>query len=194
MIRRLLASWLALTAVACATEQKSSTGLELMSAAEYERVIERNTRHTQKYSGLYNVMDVTATLVNSEVARAQLDQSARQSQWDAARFQLEKNKSDDTLKQKTQVFLSFYTPERKNDDLHKTATTWKVYLQSPERRWEGTATKLKDSLAELQGLYGYHNRFATAYMLSFPVAIKDIEGQPLTLKITGPVGSGDLSF
>lgn len=185
---------LAFALCSCASEQKSSTGLQLISSSEYHRVVESNTARSQKYQGLYNVMDVTATIVNSDVARAQVQQRARQAQWDSAKFQLENNKTTDELKLKTQVFLSFYTPERRNDDLHKSSTTWKVYLQSKDRRWDGTATKLKDSLAELQDLYAYHSRFATPYMISFPVSVQDIEGQELTLKITGPIGSSDLVF
>lgn len=179
---------------ACASERKSSTGLDLMSENQYKKVLSDRTRHAQQYAGLHNVMDVTATILNPGVIRAQIEQSARLSQWDAARFQQELNKADDDLRRQTKLFLSFYTPERKNDDLHKKSTTWRIYLQGENQRWEGTATKMKESLAEIQGLYPYHNRFATAYMVSFPVAATEIDGRSFTVKITGPVGSTDLSF
>lgn len=178
----------------CATKETANTGLVLMSQPEFENVLERYTDRTQRYEGLYNTLDVTATLRNSAVLRAQLEAQARIYQWDRAKFLAESNKALEDAKNKTEVFLSFYTPERKNDDLNRSTSQWKTYLEIDGRRWEGKTSKVKLNVMELQGWYPYHNRFATPYLVSFPVALSTIEGQPVRFVVTGPMGLATLNF
>jgi hypothetical protein len=198
MKQRILSCFATLAALAflgaCASRVVSSTGLELMTESAYQNVTDNYTERNQTYQGLYNTLDLTATLVNSAVARAQLEQNARLYQWDRAKFQGETNKAAEKLRNESLVFLSFYTPDRKNDDLHKSSTQWRVYLESDGRRFEGKVTKNKLQLSELQGIYSYHNRFATPYMITFPVAMTSIESKPVKFTLTGPVGIAVLTF
>jgi len=179
---------------ACAGAPTNPNILSLISESEYEAITETHTAKAQVYSGLYNVIDMTGTVVNSSVARAQLDQTARIYQWDSAKFTTEKVKSDEQLAKETEIFVSFYTPERKHDDLNKNQTLWKIFLDSNGRRFEGKAKKIKLLTEEIRGLYPYHTRFATPYSITFPVAVTSIETAPAKLVITGPVGSASLEF
>lgn len=179
---------------ACATSNSNPNGLNLMSQNEYEKVMSDFTDKAQVYSGLENVIDMTATMINSYVAQGQMDQSARMYQWDSAKYTTEKVKIDEQMQKETTLFLSFYTPERKHDELHKNETLWKIFLDVNGKRFEGKAKKVKLLTEEIRGLYPYHSRFATPYMVTFPVASKSIENFPSQLTITGPVGSGQVKF
>ncbi|MBX3032513.1 MAG: hypothetical protein KF865_01215 [Bdellovibrionaceae bacterium] len=178
----------------CATRPAANQGLELMSVAEYEKVVDRHTQRSQKYSGLYNTMDVTATLVNTAVAKAQLEQKARLLQWDRAQFQLESNKLAEKNKNETEVFLSFFTPDKKNDDLQKKTTQWRVYLEADGRRWEGKTMKIRQPIAEIQGLFSYHSRFSTPYLITFPVGTATIDPRTTRFIVTGPIDIVTLEY
>lgn len=165
-----------------------------MTEDEYEAIVESNSDHKSSYDGLYNTLQMGATLINPTVARAQLDQNARLFLWDREKFDAEAKKTEDELTKETKVFVSLYTPERKHDDLNKSKTLWKFFLDVNGRRYEGKATKIKLLVTEIQGLYPYHTRFATPYYLSFPVSAKFIEKDSTRLVMSGPVGSVSADF
>lgn len=184
----------ALSLAACATRQVSTMGLDLISESAYEQVVEDATQKNQQYSGLYNTIDVTATLLTTTVAKAQLDQKARVFQWDKSKYQLEANKLGDQLKNEAAVFASFYTPEKVNDDLHKTGSQWRVYLETGGRRWEGKVMKIKMPVVEIVRLYPYHTRFSTPYLITFPLPTYSIDRTATRFIVTGPVGIANLDF
>ncbi|WP_374075012.1 hypothetical protein [Bdellovibrio bacteriovorus] len=179
---------------ACASYEVTPAGRTMRTTGDYMSVIEKHSDNVRRYSGFYNTLDMEATLINSDVAMAQLDQSAMLYQWDEKRFAEEKAKYETRLSKETEVFLSFYTPERKNDDLFKANTMWKIFLDVDGKRYEGKATKIKLQLAEIEGLYPYHNRFYTPYSVTFPVPMRSLEGKLLKMTVTGAVGSGALEF
>lgn len=178
----------------CASRDGVTAGLELMSEAEFQNTVDKFTEHTQQYKGLYNTVDLHATLRNSSVLRAQLEQSARLFQWDRAKFQLEANKTAEKAKSETEIFLAFFTPERKNDDLNKSNTQWRAYLEVDGRRWEGKITKVKGTEAELQGIYPYYSKLSTPYSITFPVPVANVEGKESKFTLTGPVALVVLNF
>jgi len=185
---------LALGLASCATSTENKNGLVLITESEYTEIAEKYTEKIQVYSGLYNLMDMSATLINSSVAKAQLEQTARLYQWDAAKMTTEKVKSDENLGKETEIFISFYTPERKHDDLNKNKTLWKIFMDANGKRYEGTIKKIKLLTDEVRGLYAYHTRFATPYSIVFPVSAKSIENSNVKLTVTGPVGSATVQF
>lgn len=180
---------------ACAsTYEVTPSGRTLRTADEYMETLEKNSDKLRSYSGFYNILDVEGVVLNSKVAEAQLDQSSRLYQWDESKYAEQKAKFDQRLSRESEFFISFFTPERKNDDLSKTTTVWRIFLDVDGRRFEGKAVKMKQPLAEIQGLYPFHNRFATPYSVIFPVAMRSIEGKEMKVTMTGPVGSGVMTF
>lgn len=177
----------------CAMTPKTDR-MKLMSDDEIHEAIEKGSAESQVYSGLYNVMNLSGTLINSKVREGLLHQQARSYQWDESQMNAEKLKVDEKNKTQTELFLSFYTPERKQDDLNKGQTSWKLFLDVDGKRYEGKATKMKLQTTEIQSLYYHHNRFATPYMISFPVSVASIESKPAVFTITGPSGSTQLKF
>lgn len=168
--------------------------LNLISQSEYENIIERNTGNVKIYDGFSNVLNVSGTLLTTHVTMAQIDQNARMYQWPVEQYNTEKAKAETSLAKESKIFISFYTPERKHDDLQKANSHWKLFLDVDGHRYEGTATRWKSILVEVQALYPYHSRWGTPYMITFPVPMKRIENGTSKLTITGPVGSAQLEL
>lgn len=178
----------------CASNEVSSTGLKIISENEYHKTVDNWTSQSEKYSGLYNIINMTATLLNTEMQSAALDQNARLYQWDEAKYLAEKGKVEDSMRNQTEFFVSFFTPEKKTDTLSRSGSQWKIFLDSEGRRFEGKAVKVKLETVEIQSFYHYHTRFATPYRMTFPVPIKTIEGKPMKLTVTSPSGSASLDY
>jgi hypothetical protein len=165
-----------------------------MSESDYQATVDKWTDYIEEYNGLNNTVSIKATLLNPEMATAQLDQNARIFQWDHNTFDTEKKKLENNLNQQTEVFVSFFSPERKWDDLHKSKTLWKVFLDVNGQRFEGKATKIKLLPREIQSLYHYHTSFASPYIISFPVSARTVDNKPARLTFTGAIGSASLNF
>ncbi|KYG66014.1 hypothetical protein AZI86_02795 [Bdellovibrio bacteriovorus] len=192
-MKKILVSF-ALFFTACASYEVTPTGHTMKTTTDYMGVITKHSDSVRRYSGFYNILDMESTIITSQVAQAQLEQSAMLYQWDEARFAEEKAKFETRLNRESEIFLSFYTPDRKNDDLFKKNTIWKIFLDVEGKRYEGRATKLKLQLVEIEGLYPYHNRFYTPYSIIFPVPMRSIEDKPIKLTVTGAVGAGVMEF
>ena len=185
---------LALFLIGCATHEMTPTGVQVATQSESEKVIDRYTDRVESYNGLYNSFQVGATLHNTPVTTALMDQKARLFQWDQGKFEAEKLTAQDKLSKETEIFLSFFTPEKKHDDLNKTPSLWKVFLDVNGHRYEGKVTKIKLQTVEVQSLFSYHTRFSTPYQVLFPVSGRLVENYSSKLTLTGPVGSATLTF
>jgi hypothetical protein len=184
----------ALLLSACASTAVNRAGVTVMSEEAYEEAVDRWSDHVEDYNGLNNTVTIMATLLNPEVVMAQVDQNARLFQWDQVSYENEKKKAQNAMATKTEAFVSFYSPERKWDDLYRSKTLWKVFLDVNGQRYEGTVSKVKLLTREIQKLYHYHTGFATPYMISFPVAATAVGNNPSRLIFTGAVGSVTLNF
>lgn len=179
---------------ACASNKIVPDQTAANVSSGYMSVVEKYSDKARRYSGFYNTLDIEATVINSQVAQAQLTLKKELSQWDETKTNDEKFKIENKLNQETELFLSFFTPERRNNDLLKTTSMWKLFLDVDGKRYEGKVTKLKKELAEVQALYPYHNRFYTPYTVTFPVPMKTIENKAMKFTITSAVGSATLNF
>jgi hypothetical protein len=179
---------------ACTSYEITNTGRRLKTEDEYFQIVEKNSDESKKYNGLYNTIEMRATILNSEVIQAQLDQNTRMYLWDDNKYMEEKAKADSKLKSQTEVFVAFYTPERKNDDLNKNNSVWKVFLDTGGHRYDAKIVKIKALPSELQGMYPYYNKFFTPYAVTFPVPVTAVEAKASKLIVTGPVGSTVMNF
>lgn len=191
-MKKILALLLLLSS--CASRETTTAGVQISTQAEAEKVIDKYSDRIESFNGFYNTLQASATLQNSVVDVAVLDQKARLFQWDQGKFDAQKLESTEKLGKETGIFLSFFTPDKKHDDLNKTPSLWKIFLDVNGRRYEGKATKIKLQTVELQSIYSYHTRFSTPYQLIFPISVRLIENYPSKLTLTGPVGSATLNF
>lgn len=182
-------------ALGCQTTRENPSLGSLRSEGEYFDALDKSSRKEKVYHGLYAVMEYSASLLTNDVSRLQVDQNARIYQWNSEQYGAEKSKVENLLSAQTDVFLSFFTPETKNNDLHKPKTNWRVFLDANGRRYEGKVQRLKaQSMAETAVLYPLHNRWSTPYKITFPVPTSLIEATDAKLTLTGPVGSSSVDF
>ncbi len=194
MLKIILAALLTLNFVSCAHQPETKEGVPSVDVSDYESLVEKNTKNVESYNGLTNQLNVSATKMDTRMSEAMLSRSGQIYQWNATVFQEETAKSHSELATKTVFFLSFYTPERKQNNLTATNPIWKIYLDVGGQRYDGKAVKVKTSLADLESLYPHHNRFATAYRIEFSVPTVQTESQSEALTITGPSASVVLKY
>lgn len=190
----ILVLMLALGLVSCVSTLSPLPGVPEVSISEYERLVKQKTKKIEVYDGLYNKLTVQATWLDSDLTLASLSHNARLLQWDEEKYKQEKSTVISHHASTTEFFISFYTPEQKQDNLSSNKSIWKIYLDVDGRRFEGKASKVKLQLTEVQALYPHHNRWSTPYMLSFPIATGLSDNKKATLTLTGPAGVAQLSF
>lgn len=178
----------------CITQLKTQPGVPEVSSSDYEHLLDNKTKKVEIYDGLYNILTIQSSWLDSQLTEASLSQSARNAQWNEQVYKEERTKKINTHAQSTEFFVSLFTPERKHADLSSTKNVWKIYLEVNGQRFEGKATKVKLLLSEIRALYPYHNRWSTPYIISFPVATSLVENRPATLTLTGGVGSAQLQY
>ncbi len=167
---------------------------EVLPPTKYEKAIEDNSRGDIEYSGFHNNFKFKATLMNETVQNAYNDKRFEVYKWDEVTRQEEIKKLQEHNAKTTSVFMSFFTPVRNDDNLASSKSIWKIYLQTPNGRYEGKAIKSKMSPTELYVLYPYHNRWSTGYEVTFPVPLTDVQQNESTYTVTGPMGTKEVKF
>lgn len=185
---------LGLSQTGCVSAYQNPNLPNLTPSSEYFSMVDDNTGLKKVYDGFNETMEMSATLMTTKLSHAQLDHKARMFQWTPEQYATNKAELETNLNSQTKIFLSFYVPERKQDDLHKPATLWKIFLDAGGKRYEGHAARMKTILADVQSLYPKHTRFSTPYMITFSVPVSRIENVDSKLTITGPVSSASVDF
>ena len=174
--------------------EKLRTLNEKTSQAEYEKVLEKYSAGDVEYNGFYNSFGFHVALLNSELIEANVKRQAFYYMWDQVRIEAERDKAFKKAAEASDVFLSFYTPDKHDDNLTTDKSIWRVLLDFGGKRYVGKIKKLKNNLSELATLYPFHTRWNTAYLVSFPVPVSQSEAQASKLTITGPLGSRSIDF
>lgn len=188
------ARWSTLACLVIALSGCSSAPIASTAAEEANDDITRYSDGEAYYAGLYNTFIYRATILNGPVRAELLRKLSDFYQWDREKLTAEREKSDREFSQETTVFLSFYTPDRRNDNLSEDKSIWRVYLDVGGRRYQGKIKKIRTSLAELASLYPYHTRWNTPYDVTFPLPASAVETQASQLTITGPLGNKVVNF
>lgn len=162
--------------------------------SEYKKVVYEQTRQSQAYEGLVNVIDIRVTLLNSKVRAAQTLKRATNMQWSEAEVKADQEYQAKDMAAETKIFLSFFTPESKDDNLSKPDTLWRLFLDVQGKRYAGTIQKLHDTPSEIMDLYPDHTKWGTPYIVKFLVPTRLIEENPSKFTITGAIGSTSVDF
>ncbi len=158
------------------------------TSSPYLLVLEPFSAGEAEYDGLYNQFTYRATLVNSPVREALLLREAEYFKWDPQQLANAKSKAQEKMANSTEVFMSFFTPDRHNDNLTDSKSIWRIYLDLNGKRFEGVPRKARKAFAELQALYPYHTRWNTPYLVEFPVPTQQAQSGVATYIVTGPLG------
>ncbi|MCB0422479.1 MAG: hypothetical protein KDD61_15875, partial [Bdellovibrionales bacterium] len=110
---------------ACATNGKNK---DTFNQDNFISTIEDHTQKSQKYSGFYNTFNARVTFLNSLVEEALLRKKQNYYQWSEDEFRKQREKIFQEQSTKSKIMLAFFTPERKDNNLDKPTSIWKVYL------------------------------------------------------------------
>jgi hypothetical protein len=195
----ILSASIGLAMSGCTTGQMDESGAAAEGTAvktgkTYELGIEEYSAGDSEYTGFYNNFEFKATILNTPIRNLTFEKQSAYYQWDEAKRSSEKAKMEQEVSSETKVFCSFFTPDRKNDNLTDIKSIWRVYLDVGGTRYQADVHHVRTLLAELQSLYPYHTRWNTPYMFHFKVPTSAIEGQPSRLTITGPLGTRVIDF
>mgnify|MGYP003684897679 FL=1 len=160
----------------------------------YIQTIEKHSAGDKQFSGMYHNFEFKATILNTEVTQAIHSRMKKMYAWDEQESSKKLNEQLSELENHSKIWLSFFTGERKNDNLATKKSIWKIYLVAGSQRYEGHAMKANTNLSEAIEIYPYHTRWATPYYVEFPVPVATIEHEDLKLIITGPLGHREVHF
>jgi len=183
-----------LVLTACLTLAACNSMDEVTTDGSYTTSINAYSDGDNQYEGAYNNFTYRATIMNNPIQQTYIQKKGEVYLWDEGKKQSELGAIQAGNGEKTQVFLSFFTPNRWDDNLGTKKSIWTVYLETSQGRYEGKVTRIRTSLTELAVLYPYHNRFSTPYSVEFPVAVNNIENEETKLTITGPLGVKTVKF
>ncbi len=166
--------------------------------AEYEvhlNTIKKFSEGDEINKGLYNRFAFKATLLNSTVSESILKEKANYYKWSTPKLLSEREKNEQLRSSSTSVFMSFYTPDRQDDNFtDKKNSIWKIYLEANGQRYEGKAKRDRRRITELNKIYPYHSRWASAYSVTFNVPTSAIEQRNAKFTVTGPLGTKVVNF
>jgi hypothetical protein len=182
------------TTEAPSSESGSYTFEHQMSEKDYRHVLEKYTRDREHYDGFMMLFQYHVTLLSTEVLEAQVWQSATDLQWAREKVQVEREKVSSSASRETTLFLSFFSPDGANDNLEVTGSIWKLFLVSGGTKYEGKATRTSGHISDLQKKYPFHTRFNTAYTVTFPVPVTQVQSSSSRFIITGPVATSEVNF
>ena len=169
--------------------------LELISESQYARLIELNTRRTEKYEGLMNTINAAATVLTTEVKLGQIDQRARLMLTPVEQYEEEIKDAKSELAKELQVHVSFFVPESRFNNLQNSKSNWSIFLDTPLGRIQPRKIhRLKWNFAEARRVYPHHTRWHVSYLLIFPIPTAQVEKETLKLTITGPLAQAQFDW
>lgn len=181
---------LSLLLAGCATSTKPGS----ISEKDYERIVRTHTRSADRYQGLYQTFQASATLMTTEQQSATLQRKSDFLGWDPAQLQKERDRTFQEMSTGTKLFLRFFSPENEYDDLHKPTSIWKIYLVYEGKQIDGKVKKLTDKFVELKMLYPHFDRFSSPYEVTFPVPTTAVEQARVKIILTSSLGSSEFDF
>ncbi|MCB0377046.1 MAG: hypothetical protein KDD33_01010 [Bdellovibrionales bacterium] len=160
----------------------------------YVGLIDKYSAGDKQFSGLYQNFEFRTTILNHQVTEAIYNRMQQFYDWSEEDHKKNLSEATNHLEKHTRFWMSFFTPDNKNDNLTTKKSIWKIYLLAGGRRWEGHVLKTNKVYSEAQALFPYHNRWATSYYVDFPVPTSEVEALPLTFVVTGPLGRREVKI
>jgi hypothetical protein len=173
----------------CASEEQATS-----HDSEYASTLNQFTDRKEFNVGFTNIFQMQGTILNAKVLNGQLQKKADSFNWTEAQKQEAQSKLDNSLKTEATLFLSFFSPENKVNNLDSVNTIWRVFLDVNNKRYVGSVSTYTGFQNEARLFYPYHSIFSKAYLVKFPVPMLNIQDSPMTVTVTGTIGSDTLKF
>jgi hypothetical protein len=167
---------------------------DVISEDDFFRILKNNTRSVKAYNGLDNVFQFKATVMTKEVLEAQARRNSFYYQWSPEYLRQVLDEEITKSAKSTRVFVSFFTPDVKHNDLNRAKSMWEMYLSFSGARFSGKATKLTDPTAKIQAIFPSHDGWSIPYVVEFSSSTSQVSEVPTDFVITGSLGSGKVTF
>ena len=175
---------------ACSFQQKKAPlDTPPVNPSAYDSLIKDFTHSDKQYSGLHNTFQIFATIIDSKVAQANLNQLQHYMQWDDKKFREEREKKLQEMSSTSTFLVALYTPEKDHNDLNKgNKSIWKMYLDHNGSRYMGKAKKSSQKFIQLKTLFPHITKFHKLYIVTFDIPMSAIEGDTNQLTFTSSLG------
>lgn len=164
------------------------------NSKDYYSTVKEYSDRAEYFEGFMNVFQMQGTVLNSRVLNGQVAIKAKSFAWNDSQKSEEQAKIDNSLRTETLVFLSFYSPEIKINNLDSVSSIWRVFLDVNNKRYIGTVSTYVGFANEARLFYPYHSVFGKAYLVKFSVPMINIQDYPMKFTVTGTIGSDSLKF
>lgn len=161
----------------------------------HSNLVQANTQSAQKYKGIYNIFRIHMTLLKPEVRRTENDLLAVTYQWSQDEIEDQNQKTNNEMNTKTKVYISFYTPVAKDNDLSRgKQSIWKVYLEYNGTQYPAHIETDKHKYTYISQLYPHHTTFDKAYIATFDIPTSTVSNGDVKLVLTGVKGATSFNF
>ena len=165
-----------------------------ISEDRYQSQMDEFTKSDKKYSGFHNAYQVSVTMLNSLIESNVIQQKGYYFQWDRSKTQKAREKMFQEHSSVSKYILVFYTPDRKDNNLEKANTIWKVYLKSNGQRFLGKVKKKNVIFSQFKTLYPHFTRWNKAYEITFPTPMNEVELLKSSIIVTSSLGHSEFHF
>ncbi|MCB0415044.1 MAG: hypothetical protein KDD50_11970 [Bdellovibrionales bacterium] len=188
--------YLLVTSLSCSSIEEGSPEISppQLSYEQYADLVDENTFSDKRYSGLYNKYHVWATFLTSKLQEAQLDQIRFFLQQSQEEYQKSKEHFQQLRSTSSQVFLSFYSPEKDYRNLNRPESLWRVYLEFEGKRYQGKISLEKEKKLQIKKIYPHHTRWSTAYLVDFNLPMTTLETGHAKFILTSSAGKTIFEF
>lgn len=192
-LKTFISSLLALLVLgACAS---TNSARDMRPSSEYIKLAENLSVEDELYNGFTNIFHYSATLLTEDLSESQLVQLKKAKLWSDNEFKKEQRRVIESIGNETKVFLSFYTPEIRFNDLNESSSVWRIFLDVDGKRYTATISKHSKNYADTRSLYPKHTPWGKPYLLRFPVPYDKVEAaKKARLVITGSLGVSKKEF
>ena len=115
---------------------------------DYVESIKKHSAGDKQFSGLYHNFEFRTTLLSHEMTKKVHERMEQIYDWSNQESSEKLQAKMDKLEDTSRLWLSFFTAERKNDNMATKRSIWKIYLVTPSTRYEGKAIKANVNLSE----------------------------------------------
>ena len=165
-----------------------------VSYSNYKKLIKKKTQTEHEYSKLTNIHVIKATHLTPQILTEQLKQKAQHQLWSLSQAEIEKQKLDDRLKNKTEFFLSVFSSIKKLKKMDLKENEWTARLRVEGKSYTGELKKVSDSSPHLKRTYPQTDAWSENYILSFPISSNLIKTAKIELILSQPQGASSFSF
>lgn len=172
----LLCSLFALALASCSHSPSPRSSEFSERLKEHKALIELHSKRTESYSGFQNLYHASAVLLKPEINEARLKLDEALQGWNETKQmeKLQELKLDEA--KVTRVFLSFFTPDRRQSRLDRPKSLWKFALRIGDQSYPAKVKAVTGMNSEIQGAYPNHSRWSLPYILEFDVPLSQALG------------------